>query len=171
MQMENSAKRQIVNDLIAEQVDAQTAERLADEVPEVCRRQLSYLDYQDDQEDRAAMLVASIEGDWPEPSNSYWANVARQYSADAALAPDADMARKEAAPFKHRVQAIYKAVKRVNLTSHQISLQKLMRRSARCSLRWKSLPRCSTLIVKLRLRPARFVSLGTLLKSGRTSKD
>lgn len=69
---------------MAEQVDAQTAERLADEVPEVCGRQLRYLDYQDDQEDRTATLIASIEGDWPEPSKSYWANVARQYNVDAA---------------------------------------------------------------------------------------
>jgi hypothetical protein len=98
MQMENSAKRQIVNDLIAEQVDAQTAERLADEVPEVCRRQLSYLDYQDDQEDRAATLVASIEGDWPEPSKSYWANVARQYNSDAPPPSDVDTAWEEATP-------------------------------------------------------------------------
>jgi hypothetical protein len=81
--MNSSAKQQIVSELMAEQIDAATAERLADEVPEICRRQLSYLDYQDDQEDRAATLVASIEGDWPEPSKSYWANVARQYSSDA----------------------------------------------------------------------------------------
>jgi hypothetical protein len=65
MHSKTPAKQQIVNDLMAEKVDAPTAERLADEVPEVCRRQLTYLDYQDDQEDRAATLVASIEGDWP----------------------------------------------------------------------------------------------------------
>jgi hypothetical protein len=84
MPMHNAAKHQIISDLMAEQVDTQTAQRLADEVPEVCRRQLCYLDYQDDQEDRAATLVASIEGDWPEPSKSYWANVARQHSSDSA---------------------------------------------------------------------------------------
>lgn len=83
---------------MAEQVDAQTAQRLADEVPEVCRRQLSYLDYQDDQEDRASTLVASIEGDWPEPSKSYWANVARQYSSDAAPASKTDTVQEEVAP-------------------------------------------------------------------------
>jgi hypothetical protein len=92
MHSETPAKQQIINDLMAEQVDAQTAERLADEVPEVCRRQLIYLDYQDDQDDRAATLIASIEGDWPEPSKSYWANVARQYNSDA------PPVREEAAP-------------------------------------------------------------------------
>jgi hypothetical protein len=95
MQTENPTKHQIMSDLIAEQVDAQTAQRLADEVPEVCRRQLAYLDYQDAQDDRAATLIASIEGDWPEPSKSYWANVARQYDLDAA-SPQQDTTQLEA---------------------------------------------------------------------------
>jgi hypothetical protein len=109
---------------MAQQVDALTAERLADQVPEVCRRQLLYLDYQDDQEDRAATLVASIEGDWPEPSKSYWANVARQYSSDTVSTSDASRTQEESRHFKHRVQPNRKATKRVNIIVHRISLHK-----------------------------------------------
>jgi hypothetical protein len=75
----NNSRKQLIDDMLAEEVDLETAERLADETPEVCRRQLNYLDYQDDQDDRASTLVASIESDWPEPARSYWANIAKQY--------------------------------------------------------------------------------------------
>jgi len=69
---------QLTDALMAEGIGSLTAARLAKELPAVCQRQLAYLDYQDDLEDRAATLLSSIEGDWPEPARSYWANATRQ---------------------------------------------------------------------------------------------
>src|SRR5688500_16630916 len=76
----------LVHALIAENIEPAIARRLVREVPDVCRRQLSYLDYQDDVDDRAATLVASIEGDWPEPARSYWANAVQRAATEKATA-------------------------------------------------------------------------------------
>lgn len=76
--MNQQNNENLIHALVAEDVEPDTAMRLAREAPDVCRRQLSYLDYQDDVDDRTATLVASIEGDWPEPARSYWANAARR---------------------------------------------------------------------------------------------
>ena len=84
--MNQQDNENLVHALVAENVEPATAMRLAQEVPDICRRQLSYLDYQDDVDDRAATLVASIEGDWPEPARSYWANDVQRAATEKATA-------------------------------------------------------------------------------------
>jgi hypothetical protein len=74
---DTTTAQQIVNALLSERVEPDTAARLALESPEICRRQLAYLDYQEEQHNRAAILVAAIENDWPEPARSYWERAAR----------------------------------------------------------------------------------------------
>jgi hypothetical protein len=74
----NAEVAALVEQLIAEQVEPERALELVSKAPEVCRRQLAYLNYHDDSGERGELLVAAIEGDWPEPARYYWERVSTQ---------------------------------------------------------------------------------------------